>query len=389
MLKKIFDTLRPTFTEGKLSAFRSVFDGFETFALVPNTTSKSGVSIHDSIDSKRIMSMVVIALMPALLVGMYNIGYQNALAAGALATTSCWSMFLFGLAVMLPKIIVSYLVGLGIEFVVAQWKHEEIQEGYLVTGMLIPMIVPVGTPLWMLAVAVAFSVIFAKEIFGGTGMNIFNPALIARAFLFFAYPTTMSGDAVWVAKDQFLGLGHQLPDTFTCATPLGEAGAGMEITTDMASMFTGLMPGSIGETSVIAIAVGAFILLWAGIASWRTMVSVFVGGALMAMLFNSTGCASNPAVAQIPWFEHLMLGGFCFGAVFMATDPVTSCRTEKGKYIYGFLIGVLAIAIRVLNPGYPEGMMLAILFMNMFAPLIDYFYVSNNINRRAKRAKQQ
>ena len=388
MLKKIFDKLRPTFTEGKLSAFRSVFDGFETFALVPNTTSKSGVSVHDCIDSKRIMSMVVIALMPALLVGMYNIGYQNALAAGALAETSCWSMFLFGLAVMLPKIIVSYLVGLGIEFVVAQWKHEEIQEGYLVTGMLIPMIVPVGTPLWMLAVAVAFSVIFAKEIFGGTGMNIFNPALIARAFLFFAYPTKMSGDSVWVAKDQFLGLGHQVADTFTCATPLGQLAAGQNITTDMTSMFTGLMPGSIGETSVIAIAIGALILLWAGIASWRTMISVFVGGGLVAMLFNYAGSADN-AVAMLPWYEHLILGGFCFGAVFMATDPVTSCRTEKGKFIYGFLIGALAITIRVLNPGYPEGMMLAILFMNMFAPLIDYCFVSSNINRRAKRAKKQ
>lgn len=388
MLKKIFDKLRPTFTEGKLSAFRSVFDGFETFALVPNTTSKNGVSVHDSIDSKRIMSMVVIALMPALLVGMYNIGYQNALAAGALESTTCWSMFLFGLAVMLPKIIVSYLVGLGIEFVVAQWKHEEIQEGYLVTGMLIPMIVPVGTPLWMLAVAVAFSVIFAKEIFGGTGMNIFNPALIARAFLFFAYPTKMSGDAVWVAKDQFLGLGHQVADTYTCATPLGELAAGQPITTDMTSMFTGLMPGSIGETSVIAIAIGALILLWAGIASWRTMLSVFVGGGLVAMLFNYAGSADN-AVANLEWYKHLILGGFCFGAVFMATDPVTSCRTEKGKFIYGFLIGALAITIRVLNPGYPEGMMLAILFMNMFAPLIDYCFVSSNINRRAKRAKKQ
>lgn len=387
MLKKLFDTLRPTFTEGKLSAFRSVFDGFETFALVPDTTSKCGVSVHDSIDSKRIMSMVVIALMPALLFGMYNIGYWNAQAAGATDATFL-EMFSFGLAVMLPKIIVSYLVGLGIEFIVAQWKHEEIQEGYLVSGMLIPMIVPVGTPLWMLAVAVAFSVIFAKEIFGGTGMNIFNPALVARAFLFFAYPTKMSGDSVWVAKDSFFGLGHQLPDTFTMATPLGQAAAGQPITADLTSMFTGLMPGSIGETSVIAIMIGAAILLWSGIASWRTMISVFVGGALTAMLFNSVGAADN-AVAQLPWYEHLVLGGFCFGAVFMATDPVTSCRTEKGKYIYGFIIGALAIVIRVLNPGYPEGMMLAILFMNMFAPLIDYFFVNSNINRRLARANNK
>lgn len=388
MLKKLFDSLRPTFTEGKLSAFRSVFDGFETFALVPNTTSKTGVSIHDSIDSKRIMSMVVIALVPALLVGMYNIGYWNAAAAGALESTSAINMFLYGLAVMLPKIVVSYLVGLGIEFIVAQWKHEEIQEGYLVSGMLIPMIVPVGTPLWMLALAVAFSVIFAKEIFGGTGMNIFNPALVARAFLFFAYPTKMSGDSVWVATDKFCGLGHQVADGYTMATPLGQAAAHQAIDTDFTSMLTGIMPGSIGETSVIAIAIGAAILLWTGIASWRTMISVFVGGALTAMLFNSIGAADN-AVAHLPWFEHLVLGGFCFGAVFMATDPVTSCRTEKGKYIYGFLIGALAIIIRVLNPGYPEGMMLAILFMNMFAPLIDYFFVNHNINRRLSRANNK
>lgn len=382
MLKKLFDSLRPTFTEGKLSAFRSVFDGFETFALVPNTTSRCGVSVHDSIDSKRIMSMVVIALIPALLFGMYNIGYWNAYAAGVDATF--FEMFSYGLAVMLPKIIVSYLVGLGIEFVVAQWKHEEIQEGYLVSGMLIPLIVPVGTPLWMLAVAVAFSVIFAKEIFGGTGMNIFNPALVARAFLFFAYPTKMSGDSVWVAKDQFFGLGHQVADTFTMATPLGQAAANQTVTTDFTSMLTGLMPGSIGETSVIAIMIGAVILLWSGIASWRTMGSVFVGGALVGLLFNSFGMEGN-AVANIPWYQHLVLGGFCFGAVFMATDPVTSCRTESGKYIYGFLIGALAITIRVLNPGYPEGMMLAILFMNMFAPLIDYCFVQSNINKRMNR----
>ena len=328
MLKKIFDKLRPTFTEGKLSAFRSVFDGFETFALVPNTTSKNGVSVHDCIDSKRIMSMVVIALMPALLVGMYNIGYQNALAAGALAETSCWSMFLFGLAVMLPKIIVSYLVGLGIEFVVAQWKHEEIQEGYLVTGMLIPMIVPVGTPLWMLAVAVAFSVIFAKEIFGGTGMNIFNPALITRAFLFFAWPTMMSGDQVWVSTETWFGLGNQL-DGLTCATPLGMAAAGVHPELSAVEMFGGLMPGSIGETSVIAIAIGAAILLWTRIASWRTMLSVFVGGALFAWLFDAVGAADN-VVAHLG-MDHLFLGGFAFGTVFMATDPVTGAQTGAGK----------------------------------------------------------
>ena len=389
MIKQIFDKLRPSFEEGgKLKAFRSVFEGMETFMLVPNTTSKVGVSVHDAIDSKRIMSFVVIALLPALLFGMYNIGYQNALAAGKLAETSFWSMFIYGFLLVLPKIIVSYVVGLGIEFAVAQWKHEEIQEGYLVTGMLVPLIVPVGCPLWMLAFAVAFSVIFCKEIFGGTGMNIFNPALVARAFLFFSYPTSMSGDKVWVASNEVLGFGYNLPDGMTAATPLGQAAAG--ITDGMASfsdMVYGLIPGSIGETSVIAIAIGAVILLYTQIASWRTMVSVFVGGIIMSVLFNMLNMETN-AVAQLPWYEHIATGGFCFGAVFMATDPVTSARTEKGKYIYGFLIGALAILIRVLNPGYPEGMMLAILFMNMFAPLIDYCFVQSNINKRLNRASK-
>ena len=386
MIKKFFDTIRPHFEPGgKLQSLRSVYDGMETFALVPNATSKSGVSVHDSIDSKRIMSFVVIALIPALLVGMFNIGYQNYTHAGVEA--SSFTMFLYGLAVMLPKIVVSYAVGLGIEFVVAQWKNEEIQEGYLVSGMLIPLVVPVGTPLWMLAVAVAFSVIFAKEIFGGTGMNIFNPALVARAFLFFAWPTKMSGDAVWVSTEQVLGLGNKLADGFTAATPLGQAGAGHQITSTFSDMLTGLMPGSIGETSFIAIMIGAAILLWTRIASWRIMLSVFAGGAIVAALFNAFGAADN-AVAHLGVAQHLCLGGFAFGAVFMATDPVTSARTETGKYIYGFIIGSLAITIRVLNPGYPEGMMLAILFMNMFAPLIDYFVVQRNINKRLARVKK-
>ena len=386
MIKKFFDAIRPHFEPGgKLQSLRSVYDGMETFALVPNATSKSGVSVHDSIDSKRIMSFVVIALIPALLVGMFNIGYQNYTHANVEA--SFFTMFLYGFAVMIPKIVVSYAVGLGIEFVVAQWKNEEIQEGYLVSGMLIPLVVPVGTPLWMLAVAVAFSVIFAKEIFGGTGMNIFNPALVARAFLFFAWPTKMSGDAVWVSTEKFMGLGNQLADGFTAATPLGQAGAGHPITSTFSDMLTGFMPGSIGETSFIAIMIGAAILLWTRIASWRIMLSVFADGAIEAALFNAFGAADN-AVAHLGVAQHLCLGGFAFGAVFMATDPVTSARTETGKYIYGFIIGALAITIRVLNPGYPEGMMLAILFMNMFAPLIDYFVVQRNINKRLARVKK-
>jgi Na+-transporting NADH:ubiquinone oxidoreductase subunit B len=270
-------------------------------------------------------------------------------------------------------------VGLGIEFAWAQWKGEEIQEGYLVSGIIIPMIIPVNCPLWILAIACAFAVIFAKEIFGGTGMNIFNVALVARAFLFFSYPQKMSGDAVWVSTDKIFGLGNQLPDGFTQATPLGEIAQNLENSASMCDMITGFIPGSIGETSVIAIAIGAVILLWTGIASWKTMLSVFVGGAVMGAVFRATG------QTPLPFYEHLILGGFAFGAVFMATDPVTSARTESGKYVYGFLIGAMAVIIRVMNPGYPEGMMLAILLMNMFAPLIDYCVVQRNISKRMKR----
>ena len=382
-LRNYLDKIKPNFEEGgKFHAFQSVFDGFETFLFVPSKTAKTGTHIHDVIDSKRIMSIVVISLIPALLFGMYNVGYQHFTHTGA--TGGFFEMFIYGFLAVLPKIIVSYVVGLGIEFVVAQWKKEEIQEGFLVSGILIPMIVPVDCPLWILAVATAFSVIFAKEVFGGTGMNIFNVALITRAFLFFAYPTKMSGDAVWVSGDSIFGLG-QTVDGLTVATPLGVAattGAAPEFSMDMV---TGLIPGSIGETSVIAILIGAVILLWTGVASWKTMISVFVGGAFMAWVFNAIGMEGN-AMANMPWYEHLVLGGFCFGAVFMATDPVTSARTEKGKYIFGFLIGVMAVVIRVLNPGYPEGMMLAILLMNIFAPLIDYCVVQGNISRREKRA---
>ena len=380
-LRNYLDKIKPNFEEGgKYHALRSVFDGFETFLFVPNTTSKTGTHIHDAIDSKRIMSIVVIALIPALLFGMFNVGYQHYLAAGI--EGSIIEKFVYGFLAVLPKIIVSYVVGLGIEFIVAQWKKEEIQEGFLVSGMLIPMIVPVDCPLWMLAVATAFSVIFAKEVFGGTGMNIFNPALITRAFLFFAYPTKMSGDAVWVSGNSIFGMG-QTVDGLTAATPLGVAKVA-ECPAFSWDMVTGLIPGSIGETSVIAIAIGAVILLWTGVASWKTMLSVFVGGAVMGWIFNTIG--PDTSIAHMPWYEHLCLGGFCFGAVFMATDPVTSSRTENGKFVYGFLIGAMAIIIRVLNPGYPEGMMLAILLMNIFAPLIDYVVVQNNISRRANRA---
>ena len=380
-LRNYLNKIKPNFEEGgKLHAFRSVFDGFETFLYVPNDTAKAGgVNIHDAIDSKRIMSMVVIALMPAMLFGMYNIGYQNYAAAGTLVSASFLEIFFYGFFAVLPKILVSYIVGLGIEFAWAQWKGEEIQEGYLVSGILIPLIIPVDCPLWILAIACAFAVIFAKEIFGGTGMNIFNVALVTRAFLFFSYPQKMSGDTVWVASDKILGLGYTLPDGYTAATPLAQIGQDGATTYGLCDMVTGLIPGSIGETSVIAIALGAVILLWTGIASWKTMLSVFVGGSVMALIFQAVG------KTPIPFYEHLVLGGFAFGAVFMATDPVTSARTEGGKWIFGLLVGAMAIIIRVMNPGYPEGMMLAILLMNMFAPLIDHCVVQRNVSKRMKR----
>lgn len=383
-LKNIFDKAKPQFEEGgKYHAFWSLFDGFESFLFVSNSTSKNGANIHDAIDSKRIMSMVVIALLPALLFGMYNVGYQNYLAANTLATASFLTIFSYGFLAVMPKVLVSYIVGLGIEFAWAQWKHEEIQEGYLVTGIIIPLIIPVTTPIWMLVIAIAFAVIIAKEIFGGTGMNFLNVALVARAFLFFSYPSRMSGESIWVAHDTIFGLGNQLADGCTMATPLGLLGQHLPLNTSLSNMIIGLMPGSVGETSIIAIAIGAVILLWTGVASWKTMLSVFLGGGLTALLFQLTG------VSPISWYEHLCLGGFAFGAVFMATDPVTSARTETGKWIYGLLIGIMAIIIRLFNPGYPEGMMLAILLMNVFAPLIDYCVVEHNVSVRIKRANKK
>ncbi len=397
-LRKLVDKVKPNFLPGgKFEKLHSTFDAFETFLFVPNTTSKSGTHIHDAVDSKRTMIMVVIALLPALLFGLYNVGYQHYLAIGQ-ASVGFWSMFWYGFLAVLPIIVVSYAVGLGIEFAGAQIRKEEVQEGFLVTGMLIPMIVPVDTPLWMIALATAFAVIFAKEVFGGTGMNIFNVALVTRAFLFFAYPQAMSGDQVWVRTKETFGLGGgTVVDAFSGATPLGQVATSTlpqaQIVDTMGNPYSlmdtiiGLMPGSIGETSIIAIAIGAIILLITGIASWKIMFSVFAGGALMSLTFQHFG--PDTAVANLPWIYHLTLGGFAFGAVFMATDPVTASRTETGKWIYGFLIGVLAIIIRVLNPGYAEGMMLAILLMNVFAPLIDFYVVDSNIKRRLKRVSNK
>lgn len=400
-LKKLLDKARPAFEDGgKLHAFRSVFDGFDTFLFTPNETSRSGVHIHDSMDSKRTMIIVIAALVPCLLFGMYNTGYQHWLACGA-TELPFWSLMLYGFLAVLPRIVVSYLVGLGIEFAVAQWRKEEIQEGFLVTGILIPMICPIETPLWMIAVATAFSVIFVKEVFGGTGYNIFNVALVTRAFLFFAYPAKMSGDGVFVALNPTFGFGGQVADGFTGATPLGQIAASgatgpAEVAQAMTTltnepistldMFLGLIPGSFGETSVLCILIGAAILLLTGIASWRIILSVFVGGAFMAFIANSFATPTYPA-SFLSVADQLCLGGFAFAAVFMASDPVTSCRTNTGKYIYGFLIGVVAILIRTYNNGYPEGAMLAVLLMNALAPLIDYCVVEANVRRRLKRAQ--
>ena len=394
-LRHLLDTIKPHFQPGgKLQAFHSVYDGFETFLFTPTSTSSSGVNIHDSIDSKRVMIIVVLSLIPCLLFGMYNVGYQHWLAIGA-TEFPFWSLFGYGFCQMFWRIVVSYVVGLGIEFAVAQWRKEEIQEGFLVSGILIPMICPIETPLWMLAVATAFSVIFVKEIFGGTGFNIFNVALVTRAFLFFAYPSQMSGDKVFVATDSVLGLGEgTVVDAFSGATPLGQIATQSNTVLQMNNVvgqpltywdtFLGLIPGSVGETSMIAILIGAVILLLTGIASWRIILSVFAGGLAMGALAHVFATPTYP-VSELTALQQISLGGFAFAAVFMATDPVTAARTNAGKYIYGFLIGVIAILIRTYNNGYPEGAMLAVLLMNAFAPLIDYCVVQCNIRRRLRR----
>lgn len=369
----------------------------ETFLYSPRTRSEknNAVQIHDSMDSKRTMIIVVLALMPCFLFGMYNTGYQHWLSLGA-TEFPFWQLVLYGFLTILPRVVVAYVVGLGIEFAVAQWRKEEIQEGFLVTGILIPMICPPEIPLWMLAVATAFSVIFVKEVFGGTGYNVLNVALVARAFLFFAYPRSMSGDSVYVATGTPFGFGTASPDGFSCATPLGQIaqnyapgtvinGAG-DTTVSLWDAFIGLMPGSFGETSTLCIILGALLLLAAGIANWRIIVSGIAGALVMGWIANVTATPTYPA-SYLPAWEQLLFGGFAFAIVFMATDPVTAARTTVGKYIYGFLIGVVAVIIRVYNTGYPEGAMLAVLLMNCFAPLIDWCVVRANILRRLNRVK--
>ena len=381
-LRDFFEKTEPYVQKGaKYHWLQSVHDGFFTFLFVPNKTAKTGTHIHDYIDLKRTMSIVVLALVPALLFGMYNVGYQHYRVLGELETTAFLQVFWFGFLRVLPVVVVSYVVGLGLEFVFAQLRGHEINEGFLVSGMLIPLIMPIETPLWMVAVATAFAVIFGKEVFGGTGMNIWNPALVARAFLFFAYPAQMSGNDVWVAVKE----GAQTIDSYTGATPMAQAVEG-DFSFSIADAFFGLIPGSIGETSTLAILIGAVILIVTGVGNWKIMLSTVVGGAIMGIILNIF--AVNPYMA-LPFWQHLVLGGFAFGAVYMATDPVSAAQTNKGKWIYGFLIGILAILIRVLNPAYPEGMMLAILIMNTFAPLIDHYVVQSHIKRRLKRAVPQ
>jgi Na+-transporting NADH:ubiquinone oxidoreductase subunit B len=377
LFKNLLGSVKPHFEKGgKLEKLYPAYDAFETFLFVPDHTTHKGAHVRDAIDLKRTMFMVIVALIPCLLFGMWNVGYQYHLAIGETATLV--ENFIFGFWKFLPLIIVSYAVGLAVEFAFAIYRGHSVNEGYLVTGLLIPLTMPIDVPLWMLAISVIFAVVIGKEVFGGTGMNILNPALTARAFLFFAYPIYMSGDKVWVH--------NAMVDGHSGSTILGELAASanwQSLSFNPFDMMMGTIPGSVGETSFIAIMIGALILIATGIGSWRIILSTFVGGFVMATLFNMWG--ANELMAT-PAEIHLIIGSFAFGAVFMATDPVTGSQTNIGKYIYGFLIGVFAIVIRVFNPAYPEGMMLAILLMNIFAPLVDHYVIQGNIKRRFKRA---
>ena len=369
-LRTLVDKIKPTFTRGgKLGFLASTFGAFETFLFVPNHTTQRGAHIRDCNDMKRTMIVVVLALLPAMLFGCYNTGLQ--------VNLEGWTAFFYGLVRILPMIATTYIVGLGIEFTAAQLRGHAINEGFLVSGLLIPLVMPVSTPLWMVAVGTAFAVIFGKEVFGGTGMNVFNPAVLARAFVFFAYTPQMSGETVWYSTWKMFGA----TDATTGATALEQLATNGNMQWSALDAFLGFIPGSFGETSTLCILLGGALLLYTGIASWRTMLSVFAGGLAIGYLFQAVGLTDYPA------YYHLLVGGFAFGAVFMATDPVTSAQTNTGKYIVGFMTGALAVMVRVVNPAYPEGMMLAILFMNALAPTVDYFVVEANINRRKNRVK--
>jgi Na+-transporting NADH:ubiquinone oxidoreductase subunit B len=385
-LKKKILELRPDFEKGgKYSQFHTLFDGFATFLFTPDRVSSGGTHIKAGIDLKRTMFFVILAMVPALLFGIFNVGHQHFLALGEFAGSPMngfWEKVMYGAIKVLPIVVVSYSVGLGIEFFVASKKGHAINEGFLVSGMLIPLVLPPDIPLWMVALSTAFAVIFAKEVFGGTGMNVLNVALTARVFLFFAYPTFMSGDLVWISEK---------PDVYSGATALANAaatGTPFQISADqnwnynLQDMVVGLIPGSIGETSKIAILLGAAFLVITGIGSGVVMLSVVLGALLMGLIFNGIGLTP---FMNMPFHLHLAMGGLLFGAVFMATDPVTAAHTGTGKWIYGLLVGMMAVMIRVFNPAYPEGIMLAILFGNVMAPLIDYYVVQANIARRNKR----
>jgi Na+-transporting NADH:ubiquinone oxidoreductase subunit B len=381
LFKNILDTVKPHFVDGgKLEKFYPAYDAFETFLFVPDHTSHTGAHMRDAIDLKRTMVTVILALLPALLFGIWNVGYQHYLAIGALQPDLV-SCILYGATKVIPMIVVSYGVGLGIEFAFAINRGHSVNEGYLVTGLLIPMVMPADLPLWMLAISVAFAVVIGKEVFGGTGMNIWNPALTARAFLFFAYPTMMSGDKVWVS----LG-GETAVDGYSGATPLANViEGGVNAIPSIMESFIGTIPGSIAETSTLAILIGALVLVISGIGSWRIMLSMLIGGYTMGLIFNGFAETADNLYMAVPAVQQLVMGGFMFGLVFMATDPVSAAQTNRGKWIYGFLTGLLAILIRVVNPAYPEGIMMAILFMNTMAPLVDHYVVAANIKRRMKR----
>ena len=373
-LRKKLDEIKRPFRKGeKFEKFAPAVNAFDTFLFVPNHTTKTGSHIRDAVDLKRTMVTVIIALLPALIYGIYNTGYQHFTQLGS--DFSFLDAFIHGAWKIVPMIVVSYVVGLSIEFAFAVYRGHEVNEGYLVTGLLIPMIMPVDIPLWMVAVSVAFAVLIAKEAFGGTGMNILNPALTARAFAFFAYPTYMSGNKVWVSEASSM-------DGVSGETILGTLAANGNINYSMFEMFQGSIPGSIAETSTLWIIVGAIILITTGIGSWRIMVGSVLGAAFMGFLFNLWGAN---ALMSFSWMNHLVVGGFAFGVVFMATDPVSAAQTAKGKWIYGVLVGIFCIMIRVFNPAYPEGVMLAILLMNVFAPTIDHYVIQGNINKRKKR----
>jgi Na+-transporting NADH:ubiquinone oxidoreductase subunit B len=381
------------------------FNALHTFLYLPNETTHNGTHIKAADDLKRTMNTVIMAMVPCLIFGMFNAGYQHHLALGTIESAQgflgtsfwMWSNLVIGMWKVLPLVVVSYGVGLAIEFVFAIIKGHEVEEGYLVTGMLVPLIVPIDLPLWMLAVAVAFGVVIGKEVFGGTGMNILNPALTVRAFLFFAYPTWMSGDKVWVhgavERDQAIAAGQNL-DAISGETILGSYAQGQEVVYSVADMFFGIIPGSVGETSKLLIILGALFLIFTKIGSWRIIVSTLIGAVVMGLIFNGVvdagwiGSSSKFfGLMSVPFWQHLIIGSILFGAVFMATDPVTAAQTNKGKWIYGFLIGFVSIMIRVFNPAYPEGVFLAILLMNVFAPTIDHYVVQGNVKKRMKRLK--